>query len=143
MAYDRNSGEIVSVSEPSLVSIHPSTSGSRVVWRSSDAPLHTALKIADLNSYPIIPAILAESGVDVESGILGPSIDGDVVAFEAYSPGGSDLQIFLARVSDGAIFQATSGPGDHFLANLRGNRVAYLVHDGQYNSVRVTTFDIN
>ena len=47
-----------------------------------------------------------------------PDIDGDLVAFEAVPAAGTNYDIYLHRVSDGAIFQVTSDGADQELNSI-------------------------
>jgi len=73
-----------------------------------------------------------------------PTIDGDIIAYEALvddGVGGFDYDIFIYRISTGETFPIATGAGDQKLNNVFGDQVAYVDNGvGTNNDIAVTTF---
>jgi hypothetical protein len=135
MAYDRLTGAWLSVSaDPALVERLPTTSGNWVAWQAEDGSGATTIRMANLASKPVTTFAAVDDGSNVSR----PCVAGDLVAFE--SDAGGNLDIYLYRISDGRIFQVTHNPEDQFLANLYGDKVAYVDLRGTSLDVYASTF---
>lgn len=135
VGYDRLTGAGITVSaDPALDERLPTTSGNWVAWQAEDASGSTTIRMANLAIKPVTTFVALDDG----SNVYRPCVAGDLVAFE--SDAGGNLDIYLYRISDGRIFQVTHNPEDQFLANLYGDKVAYVDLRGTSLDVYASTF---
>ena len=138
MAFDHILGSTIPVTEdPNLDARQPSTSGSYVVWESTDLWGNMTIELADLSKHPDDPGA-RRTLVDNGAHVLAPSVDGDLVAFESDLAGNYD--VYLARISDGRIFQVTTHPDDQWLSDVYGFQVAYVDERNATRDVYVSSF---
>jgi LruC domain-containing protein len=133
-AYDRVTGAWIMVSaDQALEERLPTTSGNYVAWQATDAAGST-IRMANLAIKPVTSYTAVDNGASVAR----PCVDADLVAFESDLAG--NIDIYLYRISDGRIFQATHDTADQFLVNLFGDKVAYVDERGGSLDVYVSTF---
>jgi dipeptidyl aminopeptidase/acylaminoacyl peptidase len=135
--YDIYGGDYVSISaDVNMNESDPATFGEVVVWQSTDAAGNTTIELADLSVKPAVRYTLVDNGALVYA----PSIHENIVAFEARASSTSDLDIYLARISDGKIFAVTASPDDQYLNNVFGDKIAYVDASGAATDIHVVTF---
>ena len=139
-ALDLRATELISevvADDPNIAESAPTTSGSWVVWQADGEDFGT--RIEALNMDTSETRILADTGADS----LAPSMDGDVVAYEADpkpdDPDGN-FDIFLYRLSGNDTFQVTDDPADQRLNHVFGHQVAYVDDRDSVSDVFVSTF---
>jgi len=118
-------------SNPEQCEQYPSTSGTWVTWEEPVTGTESRILALNLdgNDGPILV---------VDNGHR-PTIDGDIIAYEALvddGAGGSDYDIFVYRISTGETFAIATGAGDQIMNNVFGNQVAYVDN----GDISVTTF---
>lgn len=133
-AYDLTAGTYRQLTDtPTIWEDEPSTSGPWVVWQAQDKGVSNSRVIAR-NLDTGEERVIAAGGVYN----LGPSVDGDIIAYESMLRGLQD--VFLYRLSTGQTFQITTGGVDHYLNDVFGTRVAYVDQRTGNEDIYVATF---
>jgi probable HAF family extracellular repeat protein len=119
-AYDYTLGAVYDVASSTTADeMRPATFGDFVVYETRDhATLDRAIDLKHFVNGGGVTTI-ADNGFLV----LGPSIHGDVVAYDSDISGNFD--VFLYRISDGSTYQLTSDGFDQKLNNVFGDMVGY------------------
>jgi len=97
----------------------PVTSGNWIVWQAIDI----ASPMSRIEAYD---ATTSTMHVIVDNGAYNrlPSIDGDLISYEADPKG--DFDVFVYRISTRETFNVTIAPGNQYLNNVNGNLVSYV-----------------
>ena len=99
----------------------PSTSGGWVAYQRTSLELGPSVEAVNLDTGETRSAAFAGA-----TAVANPAVDSDLVAFESDHAGNKD--IYLLRLSDGALFQVTSDPARQELNTILGDKVAYVDH---------------
>jgi hypothetical protein len=113
---------------------HPSTSGDWIAWESQDHGA-TSKSIQLVNLQTGDYQIISNDG----SAASRPSIDGDLVAYEADPTGNFD--VYLYRISTGETFAMTIAPEDQYLNDVFGDKVAYVDMRNGSEDIYVAQFE--
>ena len=119
VAFDIANGDIIPIAiDPGFDDQNPATFDDSIVWQARAIGFAgqsiEALEVGIGDRRQVIaPAANSEN----------PSIDGDFIAFDSDLSG--NIDVFLYRISDSALFQVTDDSGHQFLSNVFGNLVSY------------------
>ena len=98
---------------------YPSTAGDWIVWEARDAR-STMGRIEAYNGRTGEMRVIAEN--DFTNRL--PSIDGNLIAWESNASGNFD--VYVHRLDTSETFQVTDDPGDQYLNDLFGDKIAYV-----------------
>ena len=139
VAYDLRNGQHIWIADNStLHERYPSTSGTWVTWEEQVNGIESRICAVDVDSGDAPIVVIDDGGVNRR-----PTIDGDIIAYEAWVDDGvNDLNydIFVYRISTGETLAITTEVGNQMLNNVFGNQVAYVDNSDGTNDIFVTTF---
>jgi hypothetical protein len=138
VAYDLRNDTYVWVADTALREQYPSTSGTWVTWEERVSGTASRILAVDVDGNDPPTVVVDDGGVN-----RFPTIDGDIIAYEALiddAVNGLNYDIFVYCISTGETFAVATGAGDQMLNNVFGDQVAYVdTGSGSYD-ISVTTF---
>ncbi len=119
-AYELESGMAIPLPrEPDSSNVVPRTDGDWVAWQITNLFDNERIVALNLESNEFIEV------TDGSASAFRPTLDGDLIAYET-DAFGNGVDVALYRISTGESFAVTNLPGDQFLTDVFGERVAYL-----------------